>query len=147
VAVDVTILLSVAYGECFAKGKRPKAMDGIVREKLRMDLESELRPFRAARKARRPTEGWLRAMRQATGTPVREIAEYMKFTDKMVYQLERSEQIETISLNRLGEMARALECDLVYGLVPWQQSLVDRAMAMVEKELWRKRYLRAGIKR
>ena len=118
----------------------------IVREKLRMDLESQVRPFRAARKARRPPEGWLRAMRLATGTPVHQIAAYMRFTEKMVYQLERSEQLNTISLHRLDEMARALECDLVYGIVPWQQSLVDRAMAMVEKELWRKRYERAGVR-
>jgi len=121
-------------------------MDRIVREKLRMDLEGQLRTFRAARRVRRPTEGWLRAMRLATGTPVREIAEYMRFTEKMVYQLERSEQADTITLDRLGEMARALECDLVYGIVPWQQSLVDKAMATVEKELWRRRYLRAGTK-
>jgi hypothetical protein len=37
-------------------------------------------------------------------------------------------------------MARALECDLVYGLVPWQRSLEDRAMELVEQKLWRKRY-------
>jgi transcriptional regulator with XRE-family HTH domain len=86
-------------------------------------------------------------MRLATGTPVRQIAAYMRFSEKMVYQLERSEQMEKISLGRLGEMARALECDLVYGIVPWQQSLVDRAMAMVEKEIWRKRYEKVGLKR
>ena len=122
-------------------------MLSLIREKMRMDLEGQLRPFRAARRAHRPTEGWLRAMRLATGTPVRQIAAYMRFSEKMVYQLERSEQIETISLGRLGEMARALECDLVYGIVPWQQSLVDRAMAMVEKEIWRKRYEKVGLKR
>jgi hypothetical protein len=37
-------------------------------------------------------------------------------------------------------MARALECDLVYGLVPWQRSIEDRAMELVEQELSRKRY-------
>ena len=42
-------------------------------------------------------------------------------------------------------MARALECDLVYGLVPWQRSLEDRAMELVEQGLWRKRY--TGAKR
>jgi hypothetical protein len=37
-------------------------------------------------------------------------------------------------------MARALGCDLVYGLVPWERSLEDRAMELVEREIWRKRY-------
>ena len=107
-----------------------------------MDLESHLRPLRRARKSRKPSEGWLRAMRQAMGIPVREISEYMNFTPKMVYQMERSEQQESITLGRLGEMARAMQCDLVYGLVPWHRSLEDRAMEICEMELWRKRYSR-----
>lgn len=85
-------------------------------------------------------EGWLRAIRQATGMPVREIAEYMKFSPKMVFQMERSEQDNRITLDRLGEMARAMQCDLVYGIVPWKRSIEDQAMEIVERELWRKRY-------
>jgi transcriptional regulator with XRE-family HTH domain len=83
-------------------------------------------------------------MRQATGVSVREIAEQMEFSEKMVFQMERSEQQKTISLKRLDDMARAMQCDLVYGLVPWQRSLEDRAMELVEKELWRKRWAREG---
>jgi hypothetical protein len=65
----------------------------------------------------------------------------------MVFQLERSEQKRKISLERLEQMARALECDLVYGLVPWQRSLEDRAMELVEQELWRKRYTAKRVSR
>lgn len=79
-------------------------------------------------------------MRLAAGIPAERIAEAMKFTTKMVFQTERSEQRQTISLEQLGRMARALECDLVYGLAPWHRSLEDRAMELVEQELWRKRY-------
>jgi hypothetical protein len=39
-------------------------------------------------------------------------------------------------------LARAFGCDLVYGLVPWEHSLEDRAMELVEREIWRKRYTR-----
>lgn len=109
-----------------------------------MELERQLRPYRKARKDPRPKEGWLRAMRQATGSPAERIAEAMDLTTKMVFQLERSEQRRTISLARLEAMARALECDLVYGLAPWHRSLEDRAMELVERELWRKRYGRKG---
>jgi hypothetical protein len=42
----------------------------------------------------------------------------------------------------LGEMARAMQCDLVYGIFPWQLSIEDRAMELAERELWRKRYSR-----
>jgi transcriptional regulator with XRE-family HTH domain len=79
-------------------------------------------------------------MRLAAGIPAKQIAEAMDFTTKMVFQTERSEQNRRISLQQLERMARALECDLVYGLAPWHRSLEDRAMELVEQELWRKRY-------
>jgi hypothetical protein len=54
-------------------------------------------------------------MRLATGIPAGRIAESMVFTTKMVFQTERSEQDRRIILHQLERMARALECDLVYG--------------------------------
>lgn len=35
-----------------------------------------------------------------------------------------------------------MQCDLVYGIFPWQLSIEDRAMELAERELWRKRYSR-----
>jgi hypothetical protein len=74
-------------------------------------------------------------MRLATGIPVAQIAETMDFSAMMVFQTERSEQDRKITLHQLERMARAMECDLVYGLVPWHRSLEDRAMELVEQEL------------
>jgi len=112
----------------------------VLRERARLDLERQARPYRRARKNPRPPEGWLRAMRLATGISASRIAETMDFTTKMVFQTERSEQNRRISLHQLERMARALECDLVYGLAPWHRSLEDRAMELVEQDLWRRRY-------
>jgi transcriptional regulator with XRE-family HTH domain len=87
-------------------------------------------------------------MRLAVGIPAEEIADQMGFTPRMVFQTERAEQKRNITLDRLERMARAVGCDLVYGLVPWERSLEDRAMELVEREMWRKRYTarRAGTK-
>ncbi|MGB8031848.1 MAG: helix-turn-helix domain-containing protein [Terracidiphilus sp.] len=112
----------------------------VMRVRARLEMERRVRPYRRALARPRPKEGWLRAMRMAVGFPVDRIAEAMRLTPKMVFYLERSEQKRKISLERLEQMARALECDLVYGLVPWQRSLEDRAMELVEQELWRRRY-------
>ena len=79
-------------------------------------------------------------MRLAVGIPAEQIADQMGFTTRMVFQTERAEQKRNISLERLERMARAVGCDLVYGLVPWERSLEDRAMELVEREVWRKRY-------
>ena len=111
-----------------------------MREHARLELERKARWYRRARMHSRPAEGWLRAMRLAVGIPAEEIARHMGFTAKMVFQMERAEQKQTISLERLERMARAVGCDLVYGLVPWERSLEDRAMELVEREVWRKRY-------
>jgi len=120
----------------------------VLRERARLELERQVRPYRTARKSPRPPEGWLRAMRLATGIPAERIAQSMDFSAKMVFQTERSEQRKTISLHQLERMARAVECDVVYGLVPWARSLEDRAMELVEQEMWRKRYTarKAGTK-
>ena len=114
----------------------------VLRERARLELERQVRPYRSARKSPRPPEGWLRAMRLATGIPADQIGKAMNLSTKMVFQIERSEQRKTISLQRLERMARAVECDVVYGLVPWSRSLEDKAREMVERELWRKRYTR-----
>jgi len=115
-------------------------MRKVMRERARLELERMVRNYRRARLHARPPEGWLRAMRLAVGIPAAEIADQMGFTAKMVFQMERAEQRRTISLERLERMARAVGCDLVYGLVPWERSLEDRAMELVEREVWRKRY-------
>lgn len=115
-------------------------MRRVLRERARLELERQIRPYRRARASSRPPEGWLRAMRLAMGFPVEQIAKGMEFTPRMVFQMERAEMKETITLNRLRKMARALECDLVYGLAPWHRSITDRALELVEQDLWRKRY-------
>ena len=115
-------------------------MRKVLREHARLDLERRVRWYRKARQQPRPPEGWLRAMRLAVGIPAEQIADQMGFTLRMVFQTERAEQKRNISLERLERMARAVGCDLVYGLVPWERSLEDRAMELVEREVWRKRY-------
>ena len=115
-------------------------MRRMLRERARLDLERKVRWYRRARLHARPPEGWLRAMRLAVGIPAAQIADTMGFSSKMVFQMERAEQKRKISLERLERMARAIGCDLVYGLVPWERSLEDRAMELVEREVWRKRY-------
>ena len=115
-------------------------MRKVMREQARLELERTVRWYRRARSHPRPPEGWLRAMRLAVGIPAEQIADHMGFTPRMVFQTERAEQKRNIILERLERMARAVGCDLVYGLVPWERSLEDRAMELVEREVWRKRY-------
>jgi transcriptional regulator with XRE-family HTH domain len=119
-------------------------MREMKRELAQLDLERQMRPYRRAGTKRRPAEGWLRAYRQAMNLPAAELAKSMKLSTKMVFQLERSEEKKTITIKRLEDAARAMGCDLVYAIVPWERSLAERATELAERGLWRKRFAQKG---
>ena len=68
--------------------------------------------------AERPARGWVRAVRDALGISSRQLATRMKISQPAVAQLERSEADGVVQLDTLRRAADALECDLVYVLVP-----------------------------
>lgn len=68
--------------------------------------------------AERPVRGWVRAVRDALGMSSRQLAARMNVSQPAVAQLERSEADGVVQLDTLRRAADALECDLVYVLVP-----------------------------
>jgi predicted DNA-binding mobile mystery protein A len=97
-------------------------------------LERSLTAFAGARQSPRPRAGWLAAIREARGIPLREVAVALGVTPQAVQNLQKSEAGESISLKRLREAAEAMGCELVYALVPKNGSLTD---AVAEGELMR----------
>jgi predicted DNA-binding mobile mystery protein A len=81
-------------------------------------LEEKLRPFRQARKLSRPTGGWIRAVRDALGMTNLQLSKRVGRKPQTTLALQSREAAGTIQLNSLHELAEALECDLVYALVP-----------------------------
>jgi predicted DNA-binding mobile mystery protein A len=65
-----------------------------------------------------PRAGWLRAIRDALGMPARHLADGLGVNTNAVFAMERSEQAGTIQLGTLRRAADALDCDVVYALVP-----------------------------
>ena len=68
--------------------------------------------------AERPARGWVRAIRDALGMSSRQLAARINISQPAVAQLERSEADGVAQLDTLRRAADALECDLVYVLVP-----------------------------
>lgn len=68
--------------------------------------------------ANRPGRGWIRAIRDALGMSGAQLAQRMGISQPAVAQLERSEADGQIRLDSLRRAADALECDVVYALVP-----------------------------
>ena len=81
-------------------------------------VDSALAPFREIPEVDRPGAGWIRAIREASGMSIRQLAERMGVSKTTAATLERNENAETVKLGSLRAVGAALDCDLVYALVP-----------------------------
>src|SRR5579863_4818512 len=88
-------------------------------------LDRSLEPYQAARKVSPPSKGWIRAIRQALGVSSGELARRPGTSRQLPLQLEKSEAEDKITLKSLRAVANALDCDLVYALVPRAASMQE----------------------
>ena len=84
----------------------------------RRTLDQRLDPFRALAAQPQPPRGWIRAVRDALGMSSTELAARMGISQSGIPALERAEVDGSLKLDRLRRAAAALDCDLVYALVP-----------------------------
>lgn len=83
----------------------------------RKNLDRKLDPLRKYDLAR-PRGGWIRAIRDALGMTSRQLAKRMDLAQSRIIALEKAEAAGGTSLKSLKEAAEALNCKLVYALVP-----------------------------
>jgi len=83
-----------------------------------LQIDKGLSPFLAASEVPRPRRGWLRAVREAIGVSAAEIARKLGTSRQLPLQFEKWEAEDRITLKSLRKMADALDCDLVYAIVP-----------------------------
>lgn len=88
-------------------------------EVARKNLDKRLGPIREANFAR-PAGGWIRAVREALGMTTRQLAHRMDASQSWVSELEKAEARGNPTLKSLREAAEAMDCKLVYALVPKQ---------------------------
>lgn len=88
----------------------------------------------------RPHGGWVRAIREALGMTTAELGERMGLSQSVVSRMEQSERSGHIQLDTLQRAADALECEVVYALVPRRpldDMVTERARALAEQRLRR----------
>jgi predicted DNA-binding mobile mystery protein A len=100
-----------------------------VREEFRElrlnQLNRQLKPFRAARAISRPQKGWVRAIREALGISSTALGIRLGSSRQLALQQEKAEAEERITLKNLRTLANALDCDLVYALVPRTKTIQE----------------------
>jgi len=81
---------------------------------------------------RPPVRGWIKAIREALGMTTAQLAKRLKIKQPSVVAIEQSEEKGTIELQTLRRVAEALDCTLVYALVPnrpLEETVRERARA------------------
>jgi predicted DNA-binding mobile mystery protein A len=108
-------------------------MESEIRSIILEGLEQKVAALNGVRStASRPARGWLRAIREAIGLTQDGAASAMGVRRQSFAQFEKAEADETISLGSLSRAAAALDCEVVYFLVPKGQgdrTYVDLAAA------------------
>lgn len=102
-------------------------------------LDRSMEPFQTAQKVPRPSKGWIRTIRQVLGVSSGELARRLGTSRQLPLQLEKGEAEDRITLKSLRAVANALDCDLVYALVPragsMQELIENRARAEAKKQV------------
>jgi predicted DNA-binding mobile mystery protein A len=109
----------------------------------RKHLDPRLDAIRAGQLFARPPKGWLRAIRDALGMTTRQMAMRAGVSQPSVTAWEQAEVNDAMTLRKLREAAEALDCELVYALVPrasLEQMVQDRASFLADQHLARTRH-------
>lgn len=88
-----------------------------TRALARKNIELRLSPLRDM-VTQRPQRGWIRAIREALGMTTEQLGKRIGVSQPRVIALEKAETEDVVMLKTLREAAAAMECELVYMLVP-----------------------------
>ena len=98
----------------------------------RMHLDERCKELGPVTRYSPPLRGWIKAVREALGMTTAQLAKRLGMKQPSVVAIEQSEAKGTIELATLRRVAEALECTVVYALVPnkpLETIIRDRARA------------------
>src|SRR5215813_8399297 len=84
----------------------------------RLHLDERLKEIGPVSRYMPPVKGWIRAVREALGMTAEQLGRRLGVKQSSVVALEQSEAKGSIELATLRRVAEALDCTLVYALVP-----------------------------
>jgi predicted DNA-binding mobile mystery protein A len=103
-------------------------------------MEDRLDLWKRVRDQMAPPHGWVSAIRETLGMGVGQLANRLDVTPAAVVQLERREVESKVTLESLRKAAEAMDCELVYAIVPktslWD-TLQNQAQAVAHERVQR----------
>jgi predicted DNA-binding mobile mystery protein A len=89
-----------------------------MRHRARLRLDERLAALKPEDRFQPPPKGWIRAIRDAIGMSGLQLASRLGVRPQTIDAIEKSEAAGSIQLETLRRAAEALDCTLVYALVP-----------------------------
>lgn len=105
---------------------------------MREQVQESLSAFGELAKRPVPKKGWIRAIREALGMSSYVLADILGCTRANVTSIEQREKKGAISLETLEQVAQAMNCKLVYCLVPLEsldKILENQARTIAKKRI------------
>jgi predicted DNA-binding mobile mystery protein A len=106
-------------------------------------LDKKFRIYSSTLNVAKPPTGWIKAVRLALGMTLQQLANKLNITKQSVMEVERREKEGSITIKTLRETAKALDMELVYGLVP-KDGTLDSLIERKARELASKIVLRTS---
>jgi len=87
-----------------------------------------------------PRKGWLKAIRESLGITTRQLAKKIGTGNGNILTFEQGEINRTLTLKTLERLARAMNCRLVYALVPNTslEEMLDEQARKVAKKIFQR---------
>jgi len=108
--------------------------------RARQALDRQFSDWQKVSNVNRPPKGWLRAIRDGLGMTSRQFARRAGVSQPNIIARERAEKNDSITLGKLREAAAALDCELVYALIPrepLERRVEKRAQHLADAQLAR----------
>ncbi len=110
------------------------------RRLARHQLDETLNLLRPLTRIPRPGRGWVRAIRETLGMTGEQLARRLGTNKQRVSRIEQDEAKGKLTLTTLRRVAEALDCSVVYALVPRQsleQTIQQQAVLLAHGRLQR----------
>ncbi|MEZ4993535.1 MAG: mobile mystery protein A [Saprospiraceae bacterium] len=101
-------------------------------------LDKKIAQFLRLKELLIPGGGWIYAIRTALGMSLKQLGEKLEITPQAVRAIEQREEDGSLTLQRLKEVAAALDMQVVYALVPKDESLekmIEKHARQMAKEI------------
>ena len=98
----------------------------------RKNIDQRLLKLQPIEQYTHPPRGWIQAIREALGMTTAQFAARLGVSQPRIMKLEDAERRKAVTLDTLERAARALDCTLVYAIIP-NSSLEDMVRKQAEK--------------